>query len=184
MSSGAAAPVAPEPTGPLPTSSLLSIERVVTLLAPLFAAGATWLSGLVASNVPWAPQLSPTGIEGVMIAAFLGTIAVVIKWLHGRQIPAIAALSPIKVTQHTLDTLYAEIEAYLASNAHTFQGPKGEPGLSTADIEQIVTGLVGHLNEQTVQAWIAKEVSSRFSAAAGGGSTIAGAGQAPGPATA
>lgn len=179
MSSGAAAPVAPEPTGPLPTSSVFSIERVVTLLTPLFAAGASWLSGLVASNVPWAPQLSPAGIEGVMIAAFLGTVAVVIKWLHGRQIPAIAALSPIKVTEHTLDTLYAEIEAYLASNAQTFQGPKGEPGVSAAEIEKIVAGLV---NETTIREWIAKEVSSRFSAAAGGGSpTIAP--EAPGQTT-
>jgi hypothetical protein len=129
MSSGAAAPVAPEPTGPPPTSSVLSIERVVTLLTPLFAAGATWLCGLVASNVPWAPTLSPTGMEGVMIAAFLGTDAVVIKWLHGRQIPAVSGLSPIHINQHTLDMLYDEIEAYVAT-----------------------------------------EVSSRFSAAAGGGS--------------
>jgi hypothetical protein len=156
MSSGAAAPVAPA-AGPLPTTSIVSIERVVTLLTPVFAAGASWLCGLVASNVPWAPQLSPTGIEGVMIAAFLGTVAVVIKWLHGRQIPAIAALSPIKVSQHTLDALYAEIEAYLSAN--------------------------GHLNEATVQAWITKEVSARLPAAAGGGSPTT-APEAPGQTTA
>lgn len=167
MSSGAVAPVAP-PTGPLPTTSIFSIERVVVLASPLFLAAAAWLSGLVAANIPWAPPISPTGLAGVMIAMTLAVAAAIIKWLHGRQIPAIAALSPIKVNEHTLDAFYAQIEAYLAANASTFQGVKGDPGLTTAEIEQLVASIV------------AKEVTSRLSAAAGSGSLTTGATGAPG----
>jgi hypothetical protein len=168
MSTGATVPVAEPATGLQATTPLFTIERVVVLATPLFAAAAAWLSGLVASNIPWAPPISPTGLAGVMIAMVLGVCAAVIKWLHGRQIPEVAKLSPIKVTQHTLDTLYGEIEAYLTSNAATFQGPKGEAGLTTADIEQLVSNYVGNINETTVQKWVAAEVTRRFNAAAGG----------------
>jgi hypothetical protein len=74
-----------------------SIERVVVLLTPIFAAGATWLTTFVANNVPGAPALDRNALEGLGIAAFLGTVAIVHKWLTGRQIPGNAGPSPEQV---------------------------------------------------------------------------------------
>lgn len=75
-----------------PSSSLFSIERVVVLLSPFFLAAGTWLAGVIAANVPFAPYITAQDIMGVEIAAFLGLAGIVIKWLHGRQIPEIAQL--------------------------------------------------------------------------------------------
>jgi hypothetical protein len=76
----------------MPPSQTLSIERVVVLLTPVFAAAATWLATLVANNVPGAPQLGASQIMGIEIAVFVSVVGVVIKWLHGRQKPEVVAL--------------------------------------------------------------------------------------------
>lgn len=71
---------------PAPASpGLLSIERVVVLLTPLFGAIASWIVAFIATHVPGAPHLDHTGVEGIVIAVFLGVAALVVKWLGGRQ---------------------------------------------------------------------------------------------------
>lgn len=74
------------------SSSSWTIERVVTLLTPVFGAMASWLTALIATNVPGAPALDAANVEGVEIAAFVGAVAIVAKWLHGRQ--KIALIQP------------------------------------------------------------------------------------------
>lgn len=87
-----------------------SIERVVTLLTPFFAAGASlltaWLSTKVGINV------NSSDVEGVMAAAFLGTVAIVFKWLHGRQIPEIAGLT---LSQAQVDQVREQVTHHLAA---------------------------------------------------------------------
>lgn len=141
------------------SSSFFSIERVVTLLTPLvFAPLATWLSALIASNVPYAPHPSQGTLEGIEIAAFLGTIALVAKWLHGRQIPSVVALGKatgIKVSAEDLSAISGELKSYMAAHPELFQGPPGAVGSggagslaseeAQAAIEAVVRRVLGGL---------------------------------------
>lgn len=137
---------------------IFSIERVVTLLTPVFAALAAWLCALVANNVPGAPKLDPSTIEGIIIAAFLGTVGIVAKWLHGRQIPQVAGLKP---TQSQLEYLYAEVESYLAAHAAEFKRDTGDvqldvekwlndhvPAMVAPDIDAIVNAVLAKLGQR------------------------------------
>jgi hypothetical protein len=69
------------------SSSVLSVERVVVLLTPLFAALAAWVVAVVANNVPGSPKLDSTDLTALMISGVLGAVSLVLKWLHGRQKP-------------------------------------------------------------------------------------------------
>jgi hypothetical protein len=71
------------------SSSVWAVERVAVLLTPLFGALAAWLVALAANNVPGSPRLSATDLTTVMLAAFIGTTSLALKWLHGRQKPAL-----------------------------------------------------------------------------------------------
>lgn len=111
---------------------LLSIERVVVLFTPLFAGGSAWLVGLIASNVPGAPRIDAGSLTNVEIAAVVGAVAAILKWLHGRQIPGIkdaansldeildpliGELNKIGVTPEIEAVIRAEIER-LAAGLH------------------------------------------------------------------
>lgn len=114
---------------------ILSIERVVTFLTPFFAAGATAFTGWVAHI---GVHMRPDDVAGVEIAAFLGTVAIVAKWLHGRQIPAIAGIEPPSPAD--LDKLHAEIEDYLKN--HAAQTAVDEEALVEAVLTRISAGLI------------------------------------------
>lgn len=128
----------------------LSIERVVTLLTPAFAALASWLTALVGTHVPGAPHLDPGAIEGIEAAAFLGTTGIVFKWLHGRQIPAVAGL---KITPAQVDQMHGEIEAYLSAHSAQLK-------TSTGEIESVVSQIV----PKYVPAAVAPDVDAIVSA--------------------
>lgn len=136
-------------TSPSGLSSFFSIERVVAFLTPtVFAPLAVWISGLVATNVPFAPTPSPGVLEGIEIAAFLGACGVVIKWLHGRQIPAIAGLTPaLPISAAELDTFFHQIQTYLQAHPESFQGPAGATGASASQeaIDAAAEGAVKRL---------------------------------------
>lgn len=133
----------------------ISIERVVTLLAPFFAAVASWVCTLVANNVPGAPKLDPTAIAILMAAAFVATILLVIKWLHGRQIPAIAGLH---ITSEQVAQLQSEAKDYLAAHAGEIRPAEAEvakaveaylathaPQAAVPDLDAIVEAVLGKL---------------------------------------
>jgi hypothetical protein len=101
----------------------LSIERVVTLLGPFFAAGASFVTGFVAQHT--GVKLDPAQVGIVETGAFLGTTGLVIKWLHGRQIPAIAGLH---ITQAQLDELHNEVAAYLKSHSDQLTAAESQIG--------------------------------------------------------
>src|ERR1700735_5621475 len=75
-------------------SKLFSIERVTVLATPFYAAGAAWITGLVATNVPGAPPVDPAAVQGLEATAVLGTVGAIVKWLHGRQSPELLRLEP------------------------------------------------------------------------------------------
>jgi hypothetical protein len=93
-------------------SSGLSIERVVTLLTPIFAAGAAMLAGWLSTKL--GVKVDAATIEGVMAAAFLGSVGIVYKWLHGRQIPEVAGLN-LSSTQ--VDQVREQVAHHLAAQA-------------------------------------------------------------------
>ena len=130
-------------------TSFFSIERVVAFLTPvLFAPLATWIAAIIAANVPFAKGLDSGTLEGIEIAAFVSTCAVAIKWLHGRQIPAVAGLTPpIPLSPADLSTFYTQTQAYLAAHPETFQGAPGVPGASVTQeaIDAAAAGAVKRL---------------------------------------
>lgn len=109
-----------------------SIERVVTIATPFFAAGAALFTGWLGTQT--GVHLDAGAVEGVEIAAFLGTVGIVAKWLHGRQIPAIAGLH---ITSAQVDQVHAEVETYLKAN----------PQLGL-DVQQVVEAVLGRLRQQ------------------------------------
>lgn len=62
-----------------------SIERVVTLLTPLFGAASALVTGWLGQHFPGFPALNPTDVTALQIAGFTGAVVAALKWLHGRQ---------------------------------------------------------------------------------------------------
>lgn len=63
----------------------LSIERVVAILTPLFAAISGWLTGTVSQLVPGV-NLSAGDVTALQIAGVTAAAGAALKWLHGRQL--------------------------------------------------------------------------------------------------
>lgn len=62
----------------------MSLNRVVALATPLFAAGAGWLATLLADNVPGV-SIDQGALEEIFIAGALVALAPAAQWLHGWQ---------------------------------------------------------------------------------------------------
>lgn len=62
-----------------------SIERVVAVLTPVFAALAGVLTGWLGNHFPGHPALNSTDVLALEITGFTGAAAAALKWLHGRQ---------------------------------------------------------------------------------------------------
>lgn len=112
-------------------TKFLSVERVVTFVTPFFAAGAALFTGFLGAHT--GVHLDAGAVEGVEIAAFVGTVGIVAKWLHGRQIPEIAGL---KITQAQIDQIHQETATYLKT-----AGPQ-----ASADVDKIVEQVLGRIS--------------------------------------
>jgi hypothetical protein len=62
----------------------MSLNRVVALATPLFAAAAGWLSTWLAENVPGV-SIPQSALEEIFIAGALIALAPAAQWLHGWQ---------------------------------------------------------------------------------------------------
>lgn len=109
-------------TGPV------TIERVVVLLTPVFAGVSGWLVGWAADHLPGHPALSASDVTAIEITGVVAATSAVLKWLHGRQIPAL-------VSGIALDPRVAR-EISLGAGAGP-QGPPGEPGSPGVTPEQV-----------------------------------------------
>lgn len=94
------------------SSSSFSIERVVTLLTPIFAAGCAALAGWLSTKL--GVHVDATTIAVVMSSAILASVGIVAKWLHGRQIPDIAGLT---LSGAQVDQIREQVAHHLAAVA-------------------------------------------------------------------
>ena len=62
----------------------MSLNRVVALATPLFAAAAGWVSTWLAENIPGV-SISESALEEIFIAGALIALAPAAQWLHGWQ---------------------------------------------------------------------------------------------------
>jgi hypothetical protein len=62
----------------------MSLNRVVALATPLFAAAAGWVATWLAENVPGV-SISQSALEEIFIAGALIALAPAAQWLHGWQ---------------------------------------------------------------------------------------------------
>lgn len=86
----------------------LSVERVVALLTPLFAAISAALTGWVGTHFPGLPQLNPGDVTALQLAGATAGAGAALKWLHGRQqftrsLTALDALIKSEVSKATAD---------------------------------------------------------------------------------
>jgi hypothetical protein len=73
-------------TGPAQAQSgFFSIERVVAVLTPLFAAAAGLVTSAVGQLVPGV-TLNKTDVTALFIAGATAAVGAALKWLHGRQV--------------------------------------------------------------------------------------------------
>jgi len=77
-------------------SEAFAIERVVVVGSPFFATGSAWLAGVVANNVPGV-HMTAGQVRDVMVAVVILVAATIIKWLHGRQNPALIGRATVGV---------------------------------------------------------------------------------------
>lgn len=118
------------------SSESFSIERVVTLLGPFFSAAVAFIVAFAAKA---GLHLNKTAVGLVLIAVFFGAILLILKWLHGRQLPAIAGLH---ITDTQLNEVHDEIDAYLAAHSAQLKSAEAEIGQAVdAYLDQKAPGL-------------------------------------------
>lgn len=125
-----------------------SIERMVVLVSPLFAALAAVLTAWLTKHFPGAPKIDKTGVSSLMITAFVGAIGLVLKWLHGRQKPAVAS-GLVKNPTAALAIETATAGPPGPAGAPGAQGPPGvagEPGVTPEQVRALVKDEVAHLS--------------------------------------
>ncbi len=103
----------------------MSIERVVTILSPLFTALSGAIVAWVAKSFPGGPQLDPAEISGLFALGSAAGIAALLKWLHGRahyvQLTATfeheRALAAAYATEHpAIEATVADFEKVLTAH--------------------------------------------------------------------
>lgn len=102
----------------------LSVERVVALLTPAFAALSAAGTGWLSRHFPGLPHLNPTDTTALMVAGATAGAGAALKWLHGR-------------AQFTRSA--AALEALIKSEvAKATANQQAAPALD--DIEDLLTG--------------------------------------------
>jgi len=85
----------------------MSLNRIVALFTPVFAAGAALATGYLSKHFPGLPVLEPAEVVALEITAATSASAAALKWLHGSQ--------QIDRLESEADTAYRAIEAHAAS---------------------------------------------------------------------
>lgn len=131
--------------------SHISIERVVVLATPIFAAASAWLTGLVANQFPGLPSVNPGDVTALEIAGATAATAAALKWLHGqatfRRDAAAAELE--------LEFARKRVEEIVAANPAA--------GAALADIEALLKLHESDL-ETSIEAHLPKAVAASLAA--------------------
>jgi hypothetical protein len=116
------------------------IERVVTILTPLFAVAAGWVSTVIAQVIPGV-TIPQDQIVAFFVAGSTAAAAAAIHWLHGRQ-QFVAFTDQAK---STLDDAVKKVEAALAASP--------QASLALGDIEGLLKSHEAQI-EQTIDAHV------------------------------
>jgi formate-dependent nitrite reductase membrane component NrfD len=130
----------------------MSIERAVTLLTPVFAAVAAWLTGLIASKFPGLPHLDAAQVTALEIAGFVGAASAAIKWLHDRQKFVRTADSVEDIVAEVVRRLQVtlgpvDLEKLLDSHAEQIVEQVGQLVHAPPSVEDVVEQIAGRLSQ-------------------------------------
>lgn len=142
----------------------MSIERVVAVLTPLFAAVAAWLTGLIGAHIPGV-NIPPDQIVALEIAGFTAATAAALKWLHGR--------AQFVLAEKNATAIEARVRAEIAASP--------QASLAIGDVENLLkthTAQIEAAIDTHVPAAVGQSIQQLFSQL-GGTPPAAGAGIAP-----
>jgi len=129
----------------------MSIERVVAVLTPLFAAASAWLTGVIAGNFPGLPTIPPTDLTALEIAGFTAATGAALTWLHGRQKYVTLTNDAKKSVEDALQKVRAEVAA------------SPQASLAIADIEHLLKAHEGSI-ENSITAKLPASVAAAVQA--------------------
>jgi hypothetical protein len=128
----------------------MSLNRVVALATPLFAAAAGWLATWLADNVPGV-SIDQGALEEIFIAGALVALAPVAQWLHGwqkweaREADAQHAIELANAAPPTLIAVDSDIEAEFYDGSGEFDELDELDALE--DLDDIDEGLLAEEEE-------------------------------------
>jgi hypothetical protein len=136
----------------------MSIERVVAVLTPIFAALAAWLTGLIGAHFPGV-HIDSNQIIALEITGFTGATAAALKWLHGRAQFVNAEKSAVAVEAKVRAEIAASPQAALAIGdvehllkSHTAEIETAIDQHVPAAVGQALQVLFSQLGQPAVQA--------------------------------
>jgi hypothetical protein len=128
----------------------MSLNRVVALATPLFAAAAGWVATWVADNVPGV-SIDEGALEEIFIAGALVALAPAAQWLHGwqkfesREADAQHAIEIAHAAPPTLIAVDSDIEAEFYDGSGEFDELDELDALE--DLDDIDEGLLAEEEE-------------------------------------
>ena len=137
----------------------LSIERVVALFTPAFAAVAAALTAWLGTHFPGLPKLNPADTTALLVAGATAGAAAALKWLHGRQhflsqaatVEAFVKSEIAKaLANQQAGPAIEDIEKIVRDNADQIVAAIGSAVHAPASIEQIVDEILARLQKPAV----------------------------------
>ena len=128
----------------------MSLNRVVALATPLFAAAAGWVATWLAYNVPGV-TIDQGALEAIFIAGALAALAPAAQWLHGwqkfesREADAQHAVELANAAPPTLIAVDSDIEAEFYDGSGEFDELDELDALE--DLDDIDEGLLAEEEE-------------------------------------
>jgi hypothetical protein len=128
----------------------MSLNRVVALATPLFAAAAGWVATWLADNVPGV-TIDQGALEAIFIAGALAALAPAAQWLNGwqkfeaRQADAQHAIEVANAAPPTLIAVDSDIEAEFYDGSGEFDELDELEALE--DLDEIDEGLLAEEEE-------------------------------------
>lgn len=131
----------------------LSIERVVAIFTPLFAAVSGAATGAISQLVPGV-TLSPGDITALQIAGVTAGVGASLKWLHGRQ-------QFVKAEGDT-EALVQKLAAKIKADAPTALALSDIEGVLKAHTDEILTAVGNAVKAPAAVDAVAKQIADRL----------------------
>lgn len=171
------------PTIPREKSSLLSIERVVAFLTPLFTAGA----GALSTGIGSAVGIPAKDFTDLFIAGAVPALGAAVTWLLGRQkfvkaeadVQAMVerAYRAVMADQQAAPAL-KDIDRLLRDHQNGIISTLGSKIGASASAQEIAKQMLDQLEQRQAAAQRAQDLAGSLAASGGGGTPLAGSGPA------